>query len=54
MNNLAANICILPSQEVVDYCKKVYEQDMNDYSDEILEYIPHITLSMKSSCHFVS
>lgn len=48
MNNLAINICILPSKEVNDYCKEIYNQDLSDYSDETLEYIPHITLSMKA------
>ena len=47
-NNLAINVCILPSKEVKRFCEQIYNQDSSDYSSENLEYIPHITLYQKS------
>lgn len=48
MKTLAINICILPSQELKDFCCKIYDNDKSLYSSENLVYIPHITLCQKA------
>lgn len=48
MLSIAINICILPPKEIKELCSKIYKQDKSEYSDEDLEYIPHITLLQKS------
>ncbi len=48
MKNLAINICILPSEEVSNFCHDIYNEDTSNYSSEELPFIPHITLYQKA------
>ena len=48
LNNKVINICILSSKEIKEFCTSFYNQDKSDYFESILEYTPHITLSIKA------
>jgi len=46
--NHTINICLIPSWEIYDTCIKLNSFDKSTYNDNSRDFIPHITLGMKT------